>query len=60
MPCEDGTSVRDNRVWEAMQSDDIGYEETGEFGGVGSLGTSNEMGHLGHSIDEHEDGVLAI
>ena len=57
---ENGTSVRDDRVWEAVQSDDVGYEEAGEFRGVCSLGTSDEMGHLGHSIDEHEDRVLAV
>jgi len=57
---EDGTSVRDDRLWEAVQSDDIGYEETGEFRGIGSLGTSDEMCHPGHSIYEHEDRVLAV
>jgi hypothetical protein len=57
---ENGTSVGDNRVWEAMQSDDIRDEETGEFGGISGLQTFDEMGHLGHLINEHEDRVHAV
>ena len=43
-----------------MQSDDVGYNETGELGDISGFGTFNEMGHLDHSIDEHEARVLAI
>jgi hypothetical protein len=57
---ENGTSVGDNRVWEAVQSDDVGDEEAGEFRSVGGFGAGNEVNHLGHSIDEYEDRVQAV
>ena len=50
----------DRGFWETVQSDDVGYEEASEFRGVGDFGTFDGMGHLGHSIDEHEDRVLAV
>jgi len=42
-----------------MKSDDVGDEELGEVRSIESLGAGNEVTHFGHSIDEHEDRVLA-
>jgi len=42
-----------------MESDDVRDEEFGEVWSIESLGAGNEVTHFGHSIDEHEDRVLA-
>ena len=59
MRCKNGSAVGDNYVGESMKSDDVGDEEFGEVRSIESLGTGNEVTHFGHSIDEHEDRVLA-
>jgi hypothetical protein len=51
--------VGDNRIGKPVQSYNMGDEELGEFWGIGGLRTGNEVTHLSHSIDEHEDRVLA-
>ena len=59
MRCKNGSAVGDNCIGDSMKSDDVGDEELGEVWSIESLGAWNEVTHLGHSINEHEDRVLA-
>src|SRR5215469_10680575 len=54
------TAVRNNGIREAVELDNIGDEQLREFRSRRGLETRDEMGHLGHSVDEHENRVVAI
>jgi hypothetical protein len=57
---ENRTTVRDNGIRKAVELDDVGDKELCEFGSRRGLETGDEVGHLGHSVNKHEDGVVAI
>ena len=52
---ENGAVVGNNGAREAVELDNVGNEELCEFRSRCGLETRNEMGHLSHSVDEHED-----
>ena len=54
------TAVRNNGIREAVELDNIGDEQLREFRSRRGLETRDEVGHLGHSVDEHENRVVAI
>jgi hypothetical protein len=43
-----------------MKADDVGDENLGECKSIGRLCAGDEVNHLGHSIDEHEDRIHAV
>jgi len=52
---KNGSTVGNNRIREAVESDDVRNEEFSKFRSVSSLRTGDEVAHLGHSINKHED-----
>jgi hypothetical protein len=60
MRSEDGTAVGDDGIGETVKADDVGDEEISEFRGCRGFVASDEVGHLGHAIDEYEDRVLVV
>ena len=58
--CEDRSAIGNNGIWETMKGDNVVQEHTGELGSVGRFIARDEVGHLGETVDEDEEGVIGI
>ena len=60
MRCKDRSTVRDNRVRDAVQANDIIEEQTCELGRVGSFETRDKVTHLREAVDEDKERIIPI
>ena len=52
--------VRDNRIRDAVQANDIIEEQTCELGRVGGFETRDEVTHLHEAVDEDKERIVPI
>ena len=53
-------TVRDNRIRDAVQANDIIEEQTCELGRVSSFETRDKMTHLRKAVDEDKERIVPI
>ena len=49
--------IRNDASWEAVQTNDLVEEEPRGVGGIGCLGTGDEVSHLAEPTDDDQDSV---
>ena len=57
---KDRSTVRDNRIRDAMQANDVIEEQTCELGRVGGFETRDKMTHLRVAVDEYKKRIVPI
>ena len=60
MRCKDRSMVRDNRVWDAIQANDIIKEQTCKLSHVGGFETRGKVTHLHEAVDEYKERIVPI
>ena len=60
MRCKNRSTVRDNRIRDAVQANDIIEEQTCKLGPVSGFETRDEVTHLREVVDEDKERIVPI
>ena len=58
MRCKDRSTVRDNRIRDAVQANDIIEEQICELGHIGGFETKDKVTHLCEAVNEDKERII--